>query len=175
MKKLISTFLSVMILFLFPFAVSSESEYPWEAEYARIISQINANSQTKYILADVDYDGTPELIAGDGSFVSAFTFKNNSVIKTSENKEIPIQYFENLKTARSNLTNLTEFMGQVTDGSDVITYKMSFSDGLPRVEVAAVEHSDRTGIFKGSGETPQSVPDCTALVNEYLSGFSALS
>ena len=172
MKKLIAIFLSVLILLSFPAGVFSENEQPWEAEYTRIISQIPTKSQTKYILADLDYDGTPELIAGDKAIVSAYTFQNNSVIKITDNKDIPIQYFENLKTAQNSLTNLTEFMGQIADGSDIVTYKMSFSDGLPHVEVVAIEHSDRTGTFKGSGETPQSVPDCTSLVAEYLAGFT---
>ena len=128
MKKLIAIFLSVLILLSFPAGVFSENEQPWEAEYTRIISQIPTKSQTKYILADLDYDGTPELIAGDKAIVSAYTFQNNSVIKITDNKDIPIQYFENLKTAQNSLTNLTEFMGQIADGSDIVTYKMSFSD-----------------------------------------------
>ena len=172
MKKLIAAFLPVLILLSFPVGVFSENKQPWEAEYARIISQHTTKSQTKYILADLDYDGTPELIAGDETFVSAYTFQNDSVIKTTDNKNIPVQYFENLKTAQNSLTNLTEFMGQIADGSDILTYKMSFSGGVPRVDVVAIEHSDRTGTFKGSGETPQSVPDCTSLVADYLTGFT---
>lgn len=172
MKKLLSMFLSVMMLFLFPFSAASENEQTWESEYARIINQITLKEQTKYILADLDYDDVPELIAGDNGWVSVFTFKNNSVIKISDNKEISIQYFENLKAAGNNQTNLTEFIGQVADGSDIITYKINFSDSLPLPNVVAVEHGDNTGIFKGDEETSQNVPNCTALVKEYLSKFS---
>ncbi len=172
MKKLICIFLSVMILAAFPLGVFSENERPWETEYARIISQFTTQSQTKFVLADIDYDDTPELIAGDENSVSVFTYQNNSVIKTSDSKDISIKYFENLKTAQNTRTNLTEFMGQVSEGSDILTYKMNFSNGTPRVEVTAAEHSDRTGIFKGNGETAQSVPDCSGLVAEYLADFS---
>ena len=173
MKKLICTFLSVLIILLtFPLVSSSDSVNPWESEYARIISQITRNSQTKYILADINYDGSPELFAGDDNAVLAFTYKNDSVIKISENGDIPIKYFENLKTAQNNRTNLTGFMGQVTDGTDVVTYKMSFTDAVPRAEVIAIEHSDHTGTFKGDGETLDAVPDCTGEVSEYLAGFT---
>lgn len=167
MKKLISVLLSVTLLLSCSFSVSCADDYQWETEYAKIISQTTVSDQTKFILADVDYDDTPELIVGDDKVVCMFTFKNNSVIKTSESEEIHIQYFENLKTARSNLTNLTEFIGQVTDDTDVVAYKMSFSDAVPRTEIVAVEHSDRTGLFEGN-----EVSDCTALVSEYFSEFS---
>lgn len=172
MKKFTCLFLTILILASFQAAVSSETESPWESEYRRIVTQLEREGQMEYILADFDYDGFPELVAGDETSVSVFTFKNDFVMKTSENKNIPFIYFENLKTAQNNLTNFTEFIGQALVGTDTITYKIKFSDGAADMETIATEHSDNTGTFKGDGSNAVNVPDCAALVSTYLADYS---
>jgi len=172
MKRFICLMLTALFTLSCPLHIAFASSAPWETEYARILSDFPVADTTKFILADIDYDNAPELIAGDEKAVSVFTYKNSSVMKICENKGIPVSYFEHLKTAQHNETNLTSFMGQVVENTDVFTYKMRFAGTVPSLEIVAIEHSDRTGTFKGDNDITETLPDCTAQVSLYLSGYS---
>lgn len=172
MKKFVSLFMCFFILLSLPLVSFSSDTQPWEAEYTRIMQQIPLSEETKYILADVDHNHTPDLIAGNSKTVSLYSFANNSLIKTAEVKDIPIDYFVQLKTAQNNNTNITGFIGQTSYATRLSTYKMYFTDGVPRVEIIATENSDGTGSFKGDNASSEIVPDCGSLVSDYLSEYT---
>lgn len=171
LKKITCIFLSVLMLIYFPTVSYSANESLWEAEYTKIITQTNKTQHTKYILTDIDFDGIPELFIGDNDYVFLYTQKNNSAIKLSEFNDISINYFERMKLTQKH-QNTTEFIGQITDKTDVITYKIIFSDGIPHKETIAVEKSDRSGIFYENQQTPLSVSDCSSVVSNFLAQYS---
>ncbi len=167
MKRYIGLILSLLMLSLCIPAVSATSA-PWETEYLRLVRQTPLTADTKFVLADTDYNNTPELIAGNGKKVSLYTYANDSVIKTAEIDNIPIDYFARLKTAQHTGTRITDFMGQIPNGERLSTYKMFFTDGKPQVRILATENSDGTGTFQGDGETSEIVHNSTQLIHSYL-------
>jgi len=140
MKKMSCLFLAVLLFcFSIPSSFATEQALPWEAEYARIIRQKSAEKQTTFVLADINFDHTPELIAGNHTQASVYTFQNNSLMKTAESDGFSVQHFENLKAIYNHQTKQTQILGQITDGTTINTYQMHVANGVPNVEILSTE------------------------------------
>ncbi len=172
MKKFTCLFICFIILLSFPMVISSEDNFPWEAEYTRMILQTAKNENTKFVLADVDYNNIPELIAGDQNTVSLYTYGNGSLIKTHETNDIPIEYFVQMKTAQNANTRLTEFLSQIVIESRTTTYKLHFENGTPSLEIIGTENGDGTGSFKGDEKESSIVMNCREKISAYLSVYT---
>lgn len=172
MKKITCLFICFIILLSFPTTISSEDTFPWETEYTRMILQTTKNTDTKFVLADVDYNNIPELIAGDQNTVSLYTYDNGSLIKTHETKDIPIEYFAQMKTAQNTNTNITEFLSQIAIENRTTTYKLHFDNGTPSLEIIGTENGDGTGSFKGDEKESAVVMNCREKITEYVSVYT---
>ncbi len=172
MKKYLCIFVAMLFLFAFPLSISAENEHPWEDTYANILSKLSFRGETTAVLLDFDYDNAPELVTGDENNISVYTYKNASVIKLCDEKRIPVSYFKNLKTAQDKKTNLTSFLGQVLIDENCFTYKMTFKDSVPAVDVLAMERPDGSGTFKGANAKAEMVQDCTERVKTFLDGYT---
>ncbi len=172
MRKFACLFICFIILLSFPVAVSAEDTVPWEAEYTRMIQKTTKNTKTKFVVADVDYNNVPELIAGDQNTVSLYTYDNGSLIKTHETKQIPIEYFAQMKTAQNIHTRFTEFISQIAIGSRTTTYKLHFDNGTPTLEIIGTENGDGSGSFKGDEKESSVVMNCHEKISTYFSMYT---
>ncbi len=173
MKKYIGLLLTFLLLTVSPLYICAENETPWEAEYTRIMQSVSRSKDTKFVLADVDFNNVPELIAGNKKTVSLYRFDNNSVMKLAKMDDIPIDFFAQINRMQHNTTNQSVFIGQFESDGECTTYQIHFTSAAPKLKIIAREHSDGTGAFWGDGETEQSVIDCSALVSEYLAAYTA--
>lgn len=173
MKRYISFFICFMLLCVYPFSVSAEP-LAWEEAYAKVMQQTKLTSDTKFVLADMNFDHTPELIAGNSTSVSLYTFANNSVTKTAQVDNIPIDYFTQLKLMQHTGTYAKDFLGQVATGKRISTYKMYVTDGKPTVKVLATENRDGTGTFQGDGDVSEIVYNSSERISKYLVEYRAL-
>lgn len=169
MKRYITTLICFLLLLTSMPASAEPADL--SAEFARIMQQTPLTADTKFVLVDFDYDGTVNLIAGNKKSVSLYAFSNNSVIKTAEVNNIPIDYFVRMKTAQHTKTGVTDFLGQLSDGTRILTYKLFFTNGKPQISIIATENNDHTGTFQGDSSVSEIVPDSSLLVSEYLSEY----
>ncbi len=170
MKKIISLFLTVFII-LSSISVVCAEEALWETEYRRVI---NASKASNFVLLDVTGDGVPELFSDNYGKVFSFYYKDGTAIKASENKDVPFEFFKNLKYVENTETNEFFYMGQVTHGGLLYTYKMSFPANVPVLEVVAQENLlTGAGNFKGDAEVFSNAAEISSLVSEYLKKFAA--
>lgn len=140
MKKLgCLLFAAYILCSSIPTVFATEQPLPWEAEYARIIRQTSADTQTTFVLADMNFDHTPELIAGHDAQTSVYTFQNGSLIKTAQSDGLSVEHFANLKAIYNQQTKQTELLGQITDGTTITTYQIQFAGELPRAEIRSTE------------------------------------
>lgn len=145
MKKLGCLLFAAYILCLsIPTVFATEQPLPWEAEYARIMRQATADPQTAFVLADINFDSTPELIAGHDAHASVYTFQNLSLIKTAQGEGLSVEHFANLKAIYNHQTKQTELIGQITDGTTITTYQMQFADGVPSVDIRSTEPQNQS-------------------------------
>ncbi len=145
MKKMGCLLFAALILCLsMPTVFATEQALPWEAEYARIMRQTKAETQTTFVLADMNFDNTPELIAGNNAQTSVYTFQNNSLIKTAESDSLSVQHFANLKAVYNHQTRQNELLGQITDGTTITTYQIQFAGDLPRAEIRSTEPQNQS-------------------------------
>lgn len=172
MKRIFCVLLAVLMLTSFPVTISSEEAPSWEAEYKRIITQLAPKKQSTFVLADFDNDAVPELITGNDSAVSVYAYKNDSLLKVTDQKGISIRYFEKIKKAQQNDSGRTSFVGQVTENTDIVTYTVQFTELTPAVSFVCIEHSDHTGKFYKNNNAAESVPDCSPLLQDYFSQLS---
>ena len=170
MKRYLCLCVSLWILLLMA-PMASATEQPWGTEYVHIIKQTSLTEDTKFILVDTDYNDTPELITGNSKTVSLYTYANNSVMKTAEIDNIPIEYFARLKTAKHTGTHVTYFMGQIENGERLSTYKIFFTGNKPQVQILGTENSDGSGTFQGDEDTSEIVHNSTQLIHSYLSEY----
>jgi len=166
LKRILSFLLCLMMLSIYIPSVSADSA--WETEYAKIIKRTSVSSDTKFVLADVDFNDIPELIAGNSRSVSLYTYSSDSAIKTDEIQNIPIEYFARMKMAQHTGTHVTDFIGQIEDGGRISTYKIFFGDRKPQVKILATENSDGTGTFQGDGEVSEIVHNSSQQIRSYL-------
>lgn len=170
MKKIISLVLTVFIMLaLIPAVYATDA--PWEAEYKRVI---NASKTKNFVLLDVTGDGVPELFSDDYGKVSSFYYKDGAAIKASENTDVPFGFFKNLKYMQDTETDLFYYMGQAEYNGLLYTYKLSFSENVPALDVVARENlSNGTGDFKGDAEVFSDEAEVSPKVSEYLKKFVA--
>ncbi len=137
MKKiacLILSFLAVLSCFTVSYAVINDPKF-WQDEYFNVINITKVSKDTRFVLVDTDYDEIPELFCGDNSFVTAFSFKNNALVKLYETYSVPIEYIENLKAFYNPASSMTEFAGQCKDGKYIVSYRLSFSESGALCEI----------------------------------------
>ena len=170
MKKIISLFLTIIILLTF-IPVTFAQEAVWEAEYRRIITSSNASG---FVLVDVTGDGMPELFSDNYGKVFSFYYKDGAAIAASENKDVPFVFFKNLKYVQDTEKDVFYYMGQAVFGQLLYTYKMSFPGNVPVLEVIAQENLfTGAGNFKGDADVFSNTAQMSETVAEYLKKFAA--
>ena len=174
MKKIVCLLICFIMLFSCAPYAFAENNAPWEAEYARILENAEINSKTKIFLFDFTQDETPDLIIGDGTRVTLFSYQEQSAIKLTETTEIPIEYFVRLKKMQHIKTEKIVFLGQLPLESRLVTYEISFAENIPKLTVLAAENKDGTGTFQGNGDFLELVSDCNDRVYEFLSEYTIL-
>ena len=147
MKKIISTFLICFILISVVPAVHA-IDTPWQNAYQKVIDK---TSSSKMLLMDVSSDGVPELFVSSGDGIQVYYFDGDSTVKAADDATIPYDFVKRLVRVRNTTDGTYHFMGQVLHGGNVVTYKMSFSNCVPVLEVLADENpTTGKGRFKGS-------------------------
>lgn len=174
MKRNICLLICFIMMFSFVPSVFAEKNAPWEAEYTKILQNTEKNSKTKAFLFDFTQDGTPDLIIGDSSRVTLFSYQEQSAIKLSETTDIPIEYFVRLKKMQHIKTGEIRFFGQLPFDTRLVTYQISFAESTPRLLILATENDDGTGSFQGKGDVPELVSDCGDRVYAFLSDYTLL-
>lgn len=157
MKKiacLLLSFLAVLSSFSVSFAVN-DGEKSWQEEYYNIINITKVSENTYFVLVDTDYDEVPELFCGDNSFVTAFSFKNNSVTKLYETYNVPIEYIANIKTFYNPTSSMTEFAGQAERSGDIISYKLNFSQ--EEVSLTTIDEQMAANYFGSASLVPLAI------------------
>ena len=169
MKKIISLLLiSLIIISLCP--ASFAEELSWEKSYRQVI--INS-SGGNYVLLDITDDGVPELVCENGAKVLLYYYKDGGAVKGYEGRDIPFEFFKNLTLRRENKTAQSFFMGQAVYLGKIMTYKMSFLDFSPVLEVIAEENpKTHEGMFKGNDSSFKESSDVITQVLEYMSDYT---
>jgi len=169
LKKIVSLLLvSLIMISLSPAAFAKNDA--WEEAYNKVILN---SSFTGYVLFDASGDGVPELFCNGNGKVLSYYYKDGGAVKASENSDVPFDFFENLTYAREEETNTLYFMGQATYLNKIMTYKMSFPQYIPMLEIIAEEDiKTGSGVFKGEKNTFSDSPDVETQVLEYLQGYT---
>ena len=130
MKKFLCVllcFLAILCSFTVSYAVVDDTKL-WQDEYFNIINITKVSADTHFVLVDTDYDEIPELFCGDNRFVTAFSIKNNSLVKLYEIHNVPIEYIGNMKAYFNPASSMTEFAGQCMNGNAIVSYRLIFGE-----------------------------------------------
>ncbi|MBQ3181362.1 MAG: S-layer homology domain-containing protein, partial [Clostridia bacterium] len=91
----------------------------------------------------------------------------------SSDATIPYDFVKQLVSLRNIKTNRQHYMGQTMHAGKLVTYKMSFLNCAPVLEVIAEElPSTGEGEFKGESDTFTPHDDVADKVSEYLDGYT---
>lgn len=168
MKRIISLILTILIL---SSAVSfvSASENPWEAAYRKVLDENNISDGK---LIDVNGDKIPELVGTSGGKVMFFHMQDASCVKSYEGTDIPLVFFDHLKSMTSYEKSDTAFFGQAVHKGTVYTYRMSFSDFVPALDIIAEENTKTgTGSTKLDNDVFTNSSDVSQEVAEYFEEY----
>ena len=169
MKKIVSLLLASLI-FITSFTIVSADGSLWENYIGKVISDSSGNN---FMLLDVSGDGIPELFCPGGNGVKSYYYDGNSVVQASSDATIPYEFVQRLISLRDTKTNKQHYMGQVMHDGKLVTYKMSFLNCAPVLEVIAEETpTTGKGEFKGESNVFTAYDDVRDKVNEYLDGFT---
>ncbi len=169
MKKIFTLFLMVLIT-LSSLTVISADSISWEDAVKKAINNSNSSSFT---LMDVSGDGVPELFCPSGNGVVSYSFDGNALAKASDDASIPYEFVERLIKVRNTDTNELHYMGQTVHAGYITTYKISFLNCAPILEVISQENPlTGTGKFKGDGNALVDYEDVGERVTDYLKGFT---
>lgn len=169
MKKVISLLLAALILYTSLTIVSADNS-PWQKAIENVILNSSGNN---FMLLDVSDDGIPELFCPGSNGVRSYYYDGNTMVQASSDATIPYEFVKQLVSLRDIKTNHQHYMGQAMHAGKLVTYKMSFLNCSPILEVIA-EEIPKTGAgeFKGEGNEFSSYDDVADKVNEYLDGFT---
>lgn len=169
MKKIISLLLAILI-FMSLFTVVSAETTPWQNALSDVIKKTNASSFT---LFDVSGDGIPELFCPGGNGVKSYYFDGNTATQASSDATIPYDFVKQLVSLRDLKTNQQVYMGQAMHSGKLVTYKMSFLNCAPVLEVIAEEiPSTGVGEFKGESNIFTAHDNIPDKVLEYLESYT---
>lgn len=169
MKKIISLLLASIILFSSGTTISADDP-SWKEALGDVIRNSSASSFT---LLDVSGDGIPELFCPGGNGVKSYCFDGNTAVQASSDATIPYEFVKQLISLRDMKTNLQSYMGQTMHAGKLVTYKMSFLNCAPVLEVIAEEVlSTGSGAFKGEASSFTSHDDVSEKVYEYLDDYT---
>lgn len=174
MKKTLCLLICFIMALSFVPSVFAEDGEPWEAEYTKLLQNIEKNSKTKIFLFDFTGDKTPDLIVGDNSRVELYSYQEQSLVKLSTVTDIPIDYFVYLKKMQQVKTKEIVFLGQLPLDARLVTYQIDFSSDPPSLTIIATENDDNTGTFYGENEGSEIVSDCGDRVYAFLSDYTTL-
>lgn len=169
MKRIVSLLIASFILFSSLTIVGAQNS-TWKDALGEVIKSTQSSSFT---LLDVSGDGIPELFCPGGNGVKSYYFDGNTAIQASSDATIPYEFVKQLVSLRDIKTNQQTYMGQTMHAGKLVTYKMSFLNCAPVLEVIAEEiPSTGAGEFKGKENTFTPHDDVPDLVSEYLAGYT---
>lgn len=169
MKKIISLLLASFILFSSATTISADN-YSWKEA---LVSVMRNSSASSFTLLDVSGDGIPELFCPGGNGVKSYYYDGNTAVQASSDATIPYEFVKQLISLRDIKTNLQSYMGQTMHAGKLVTYKMSFLNCAPVLEVIAEEiPSTGTGAFKGEASSFTTHDDVADKVYEYLGKYT---
>jgi len=168
-KKIFSLLLASLILFTSMTFVNADNSV-WQDAYSKVIRN---SSGSNFTLLDVSDDGIPELFCPGGNGVISYYFDGNAAVQASSDATIPYEFVKQLVSLRDIKTHQQHYMGQTMHAGKLVTYKMSFLNCAPVLEVIA-EEIPATGVgeFKGESDTFTSHDDVTDRVNDYLESYT---
>lgn len=169
MKRVVSLLLANLII-IGSFTVVSADVPAWQTAIKKIITD---SSGSNFMLMDVSEDGIPELFCPGGNGVVSYYYDGGTMVQAASDATIPYEFVKNVARVRDTETNKLFYMGQVMYKGKIVTYKMSFLNCAPVLEVIS-EESNKTGAgqFKGSSDSFVSYDDVKEKVMEYLDGFT---
>ena len=168
MKKSISLLLASLIIFVSIPSVSAENA-PWEEAAKKTITR---SSASEFLLMDVSADGVPELFLPDGSGVASYYYDGSTMVKAASVKDIPFDFVKKLVYLRNIKTDECVYMGQTVYLKRILTYKMSFYNYTPVLEIITDENPTTTdGNFKGDSEELTYYENVSEKVLEYLENY----
>jgi len=168
-KKIFSLLLASLILFTSMTFVGADNTL-WQDAFSKVIRNSSGSSFT---LLDVSDDGIPELFCPGGNGVISYYFDGNTAVQASSDATIPYEFVKQLVSLRDIKTNQQHYMGQTMHAGKLVTYKMSFLNCAPVLEVIA-EEIPATGVgeFKGEADTFTALDDVADKVSDYLDGYT---
>ncbi len=168
MKKIISLLLAGLILFVsFP-SVSAENA-PWEDAVKNAIAKASVSES---LLMDISSDGIPELFMPEGNGTASYYYDGSTMVKAVSVKDIPFDFLQRLVYVRNTKTDEWFYMGQALHAKKLVTYKMSFYDYQPVLEVIAEEFQTTTeGTFKGDEGSLSYCENVPEKVLQYLENY----
>lgn len=168
MKKIISLFLTFLILISAVFTVHAENP-AWQEVFGDVIEN---SPSSEFLLMDVSGDGVPELFVASGKGVASYYYEGEGAVKAADDKNIPFSFIEHLVRVKNTKDNSRHYMGQAMKDGMLITYKMSFSACVPVLETLAEEDINTgAGKFKGTGIELLPSDNVTRQVNNYLKDY----
>lgn len=131
------------------------------------------SKMSSFLLMDVSGDGIPEVFCPRGEGVASYRYDGNNVVQAANDSTIPFDFVKELIRMRNKETGESFYFGQTMHMGKIVTYKMSFVDCAPVLEIISRENpSSGDGTFKGSGATLEPCEDVSLALGEYLDGFS---
>ncbi len=165
MKKIVCLFMTVLVILTASSVSFAQKESAWEVEYAKVIDEVELAGNMQFVLTDTDYDEVPELFSVSSGVISMYTYKNSSLMKVAEIKDVPPEFLYNMKAMYNTKTDFTDFLGQAVLNGKAVTYKLFFSDKGFIAEV--IYDADETGFFDDYILRPHTV--CILTKNEIRS------
>lgn len=168
MKRVISLLLTSLIIFAsVPCAFAQNS--PWRVALEQVVKN---SPQSSFLLMDASGDGIPELFCPYKDGVASYYYDGNNASLAVENASIPFDFVRKIIRMREISTNKMVYIGQTMHAGKLVTYKMSFVNFAPVLEIIAEENlSTGDGTFKGSGSILAPCEDVSSTVASYLEDY----
>ncbi len=169
MKKTISLLLASLILFTSAGVVSADNS-GWKSAMSKTMT---ASSGSNFMLLDVSGDGIPELFCPSGNGVISYYYDGNALVQASSDVTIPYEFVKNVMSFRDVATNEQNYIGQTMHHGKLVTYRMSFLNCAPILEVIAEENpSTGSGDYKGTNDYFTAYEDVSEAIEQYLDNFT---
>lgn len=169
MKKIVSLILISLIIFsAMPQAFAQNTS--WQEKLEKTVLD---SKQSNFLLMDVSGDGIPEAFCPYGEGVSVYHYNGSNAVLAAKDAAIPFDFVKKLIRMRNKATDEAFYFGQTMHMGKNVTYKMSFVNCAPVLEIISRENpSSGDGTFKGSGATLEPCEDVSLALSRYLEGFS---
>ena len=170
MKKIVSLILISLIIFaIMPVTYAQNAAWQEKLEKTVIDSKMS-----NFLLMDVSGDGIPEVFCPYGEGVAVYRYNGNNAVLAAKDSAIPYDFVKKLIRMRNKDTDEAFYFGQTMHMKKIVTYKMSFVNCAPVLEIVSRENpSSGDGTFKGSGTTLEPCEDVSLALGEYLKGYES--